>query len=92
LAKRGVVVFADLPAKAADGARAARLAAVVRRRQEKVSQRSGEKFAFVTLSDPSGEFEALVPPKVLREIRDVLEPGASVWSWQRSRRRTKGCG
>jgi DNA polymerase-3 subunit alpha len=51
---------------------------VVRRRQEKVSQRSGEKFAFVTLSDPSGEFEALVPPKVLREIREVIEPGASV--------------
>lgn len=78
LARRGVVVFADLPSKAAEGARAARLAAVVRRRQEKVSQRSGEKFAFVTLSDPSGEFEALVPPKVLREIREVIEPGASV--------------
>jgi DNA polymerase-3 subunit alpha len=53
------------------------MAAVVRRRQEKVSQRSGEKFAFVTLSDPSGEFEALVPPKVLREVREVLEPGAA---------------
>jgi len=78
LARRGVVVFADLPAKAAEGAKAARLAAVVRRRQEKVSQRSGEKFAFCTLSDPSGEFEALVPPKVLRDIRDVIEPGVSV--------------
>ncbi len=77
LARRGVALFAELPAKAADGARAARMAAVVRRRQEKVSQRSGEKFAFVTLSDPSGEFEALVPPKVLREVRDVLEPGAA---------------
>jgi len=78
LARRGVVLFADLPAKVAEGARAARMAAMVRRRQEKVSRRSGEKFAFVTLSDPSGEFEALVPPKVLREIRDVLEPGSAV--------------
>ncbi|MEQ8405508.1 MAG: DNA polymerase III subunit alpha [Oceanicaulis sp.] len=78
LARRGVVLFADLPAKAAEGARAARMAAMVRRKQEKVSRRSGEKFAFVTLSDPSGEFEALVPPKVLREVRDVLEPGGAV--------------
>ena len=78
LAKRGVSLYADLPARAAEGARAARLAGVVRRRQEKISQRSGEKFAFLTLSDPSGEFEALVPPKTLVEIRDVLEPGAAV--------------
>ncbi|MGJ3233311.1 MAG: DNA polymerase III subunit alpha [Oceanicaulis sp.] len=78
LARRGVVLFADLPAKAAEGARAARMAAMVRRKQEKVSRRSGEKFAFVTLSDPSGEFEALVPPKVLREVREVLEPGSAV--------------
>ncbi|XBQ15612.1 MAG: DNA polymerase III subunit alpha [Oceanicaulis sp.] len=78
LARRGVVLYADLPAKAAEGARAARMAAMVRRKQEKVSRRSGEKFAFVTLSDPSGEFEALVPPKVLREIRDALEPGSAV--------------
>jgi DNA polymerase-3 subunit alpha len=77
LAKRDVALFADLPARVADGKRAARMAAVVRRRQEKVSQRSGEKFAFITLSDPSGEFEALVPPKVLKDVRDVLEPGAS---------------
>ncbi len=78
LSRRGVVLFADLPAKAAEGARAARMAAMVRRKQEKVSRRSGEKFAFVTLSDPSGEFEALVPPKVLREVRDILEPGGAV--------------
>lgn len=77
LARRGVALFAELPAKAAEGRSAVRMAAVVRRRQEKISQRSGEKFAFVTLSDPSGEFEALVPPRVLREVRDVLEPGSA---------------
>jgi DNA polymerase-3 subunit alpha len=78
LARRGVVLFADMAARVADGRSAARMAAVVRRKQEKVSRRSGEKFAFVTLSDPSGEFEALAPPKVLREVRDVLEPGGAV--------------
>ncbi|KAA5804914.1 DNA polymerase III subunit alpha [Alkalicaulis satelles] len=78
LARRGVVLFADLPARAAEGARAARMAAIVRARQEKVSRRSGEKFAFLTLSDPSGEFEALVPPKILFAVRDRLEPGSAV--------------
>jgi len=78
LARRNVCLFADLPARAAEGASAARMAAIVRRRQEKVSQRSGERFAFLTLSDPSGEFEALLPPKVLRETRDILEPGTAV--------------
>ncbi|MBI1265121.1 MAG: DNA polymerase III subunit alpha [Alphaproteobacteria bacterium] len=80
LARRGVVLFADLPARVADGARAARMAAIVRRRQEKVSRRSGEKFAFLTLSDPSGEFEVLVPPKILFSVRDALEPGSAVIS------------
>jgi DNA polymerase-3 subunit alpha len=57
LARRGVALFAELPAKAAEGARAARMAAVVRRRQEKVSQRSGEKFAFVTCPIPLGSLK-----------------------------------
>ena len=80
LARRGVVLFADLPARVADGAKAARMAAIVRRRQEKVSRRSGEKFAFLTLSDPSGEFDVLVPPKILFSVRDLIEPGCAVIS------------
>ena len=77
LAARGVTFHADLgePGQAPG---AARMAGVVRRRQEKVSQRSGEKFAFLTLSDPTGEFEALVPPKVLAGVRETLEPGSAV--------------
>ncbi len=53
------------------------MAGVVRRKNEKPSK-SGEKFAFVTLSDPTGEFEVLFPPESLRKCRDVLEPGGSV--------------
>ena len=78
LARRDVVFHASLAQRAGEGASAARVAGVVRRRQEKVSRRSGEKFAFLTLSDPTGEFEVLVPPKVLREVREALEPGAAV--------------
>ncbi|MEE2524890.1 DNA polymerase III subunit alpha [Hyphobacterium sp. HN65] len=78
LARRGVVFVADAPDRVADGASAIRMAGVVRRRQERVSQKSGKRFAWVTLSDPSGEFEVLVNPDMLNAFRDVLEVGASV--------------
>jgi DNA polymerase-3 subunit alpha len=54
------------------------MAGVVRRRQERASARNGDKFAFVSLSDPSGEYEVLFPPESLRRCRDALEPGKSV--------------
>ncbi len=57
---------------------------IVRARVEKPAQ-SGGKFAYVTLSDPTGEFEVMVPPETLMEIRDIIEPGASVIARIRSR-------
>jgi DNA polymerase-3 subunit alpha len=51
---------------------------VVRRRQERTSAGRGDKFAFVTLSDPSGEYEVLFQAEVLRRCRDLLEPGRSI--------------
>ena len=57
---------------------------IVRMRLEKPAM-SGGKFAYVTFSDPSGEFEAMVQPETLMEIRDILEPGASVVVRIRSR-------
>jgi DNA polymerase-3 subunit alpha len=53
------------------------MAGIVRRKQEKPG-RTGEKFAFVTLSDPTGEYEVLFPPETLRRCRDHLEPGKAV--------------
>jgi DNA polymerase-3 subunit alpha len=53
------------------------MAGVIRRKQERPS-RSGEKFAFVTLSDPTGEYEVLFPPESLKKFRDLLEPGKAV--------------
>lgn len=50
---------------------------IVRAKNERPAQ-SGGKFAWVTFSDPTGEFEAMVPPETLMEIRDVIETGASV--------------
>jgi len=64
-------------AKALGGTEALRMAGIVRRKQEKPG-RTGEKFAFVTLSDPTGEYEVLFPPETLRRCREQLEPGKAV--------------
>ncbi len=53
------------------------LLGVVRRRMEKPA-RNGGKFAFLTLSDPTGEIELMVMPELLAECRDQLEPGKAV--------------
>ena len=50
---------------------------VVRRRVEKPA-RSGGKFAFLTVSDPTGETELMVMPEMLNDVRHELEPGKSV--------------
>jgi len=50
---------------------------VVRRRVEKPA-RSGGKFAFLTVSDPTGETELMVMPEMLNDVRERLEPGKSV--------------
>jgi DNA polymerase-3 subunit alpha len=78
LRRRRTDFLTDVIPKAEAGAEAFRMAGVVRRKQERASQSSGEKFAFVTLSDPTGEYEVLFPPESLRKCRDLLEPGKAV--------------
>ncbi|WP_397417335.1 DNA polymerase III subunit alpha [Phenylobacterium sp.] len=77
LRRRRTDLLTDATAKALAGAEALRMAGVVRRKQERPS-RTGEKFAFVTFSDPTGEFEVLFPPEQLRKCRELLEPGRAV--------------
>ncbi|WP_421931507.1 DNA polymerase III subunit alpha [Phenylobacterium sp.] len=78
LRRKRVDLLADVLPKAIAGAEAFRMAGVVRRKQERASASSGEKFAFVTFSDPTGEFEVLFPPESLRNARELLEPGKCV--------------
>ncbi len=78
LKRKRVTFVAEAIPLAEGGHEAFQMAGVVRRRQERASARTGEKFAFVTFSDPTGEFECLFPPEQLRKCREVLEPGASV--------------
>jgi DNA polymerase-3 subunit alpha len=77
LRRKRVAMLTEAMAQAEAGMEALRMCGVVRRRQERASQ-SGEKFAFVSLSDPTGEYEVLFPPESLRKCRDVLEPGKAV--------------
>ncbi|OIQ68705.1 DNA polymerase III subunit alpha [mine drainage metagenome] len=78
LRRKRTDLLADVIPKAEAGAEAFRMAGVVRRKQERASQSSGEKFAFVTFSDPTGEYEVLFPPEALRKCRELLEPGKAV--------------
>ena len=78
LRRKRTTLLADAIVQAEAGSEAFRMAGVVRRRQERASARSGDKFAFVSLSDPTGEYEVLFPPESLRRCREALEPGKSV--------------
>jgi DNA polymerase-3 subunit alpha len=50
------------------------MAGVVRRVQERPAQ-SGGKFAYVSLSDPTADFELMVMPEILPQVREKLQPG-----------------
>ena len=78
LRRKRTTMFTDALSQVEAGMEAFRMAGVVRRRQERASAKSGDKFAFVTLSDPTGEYEVLFPPESLRRCREALEPGKAV--------------
>jgi DNA polymerase-3 subunit alpha len=78
LARAGVETWASFREKAlTKGAAAARLAGTITMRQERRSK-TGNKFAFVGFSDPTGQFEAICFSDTLAAARDLLEPGKAV--------------
>jgi len=77
LRRRRTVLYAEAVGLAEDGIEAFRMAGMVRRRQERATQ-TGDKFAFVSLSDPTGEYEVYFPPESLRRCREYLEPGQAI--------------
>ncbi|HEY5411190.1 MAG TPA: OB-fold nucleic acid binding domain-containing protein, partial [Caulobacteraceae bacterium] len=78
LRRRRTTLYTDALVQAEAGVEAFRMAGVVRRRQERSSAKSGERFAFISLSDPTGEYEVLFPPESLRRCRELLEPGRAI--------------
>ncbi|CEJ13484.1 DNA polymerase III subunit alpha [bacterium YEK0313] len=69
--------FADFARSVRSGASAGRLAGVVTARQERRTK-TGNKMGIVTLSDPSGHYEAVLFSEGLALYRDLLEPGQAV--------------
>ncbi|MBN8942425.1 MAG: DNA polymerase III subunit alpha [Rhizobiales bacterium] len=69
--------FADFARSVRGGASAGRLAGVVTARQERRTK-TGNKMGIVTLSDPSGHYEAVLFSEGLALYRDLLEPGQAV--------------
>jgi DNA polymerase-3 subunit alpha len=59
------------------GATAGRLAGTITSKQERKT-RTGNKMGVVTLSDTTGQFEAVLFSEALAQYRDVLEAGRSV--------------
>jgi DNA polymerase-3 subunit alpha len=76
LRRQRVKLYLDAVTEALAGGEAFRMAGVVRRRQER--QGGSGKFAFVTLSDPTGEYDVMFMPEGLRAHRDLLEPGRQI--------------
>lgn len=77
LKRKQVMSLDDVTAKAERGACIVKMAGTVSGRQERKSAR-GNRFAFVQLSDPTGQYEVTVFSDTLEASRDYIETGAQV--------------
>ncbi|EAR49752.1 DNA polymerase III subunit alpha [Oceanicola granulosus HTCC2516] len=77
LKRKQVLTLDEVMAKAAGGACIVKMAGTVASRQERKSAR-GNRFAFVQLSDPTGQYEVTMFSDTLETARDHLESGSQV--------------
>ncbi|MCX7300255.1 MAG: DNA polymerase III subunit alpha [Rhodobacterales bacterium] len=77
LRRKGVTTLDEVTLRAERGAHLAKMAGTVAGRQERKSAR-GNRFAFVQMSDPTGQFEVTMFSEALEAGRPNLEPGAQV--------------
>ncbi|MFK7902540.1 MAG: DNA polymerase III subunit alpha, partial [Nitratireductor sp.] len=75
--KMRVQLFADFETSVRAGATAGRLAGTITSKQERKT-RTGKSMGIVTISDPTGQYEAVIFEEGLNKFRDFLEPGNSV--------------
>jgi len=78
LRQRKVVTFEELKNRTDRQSSIAQLAGVISKRNNRRSQKSDRPYAFVELSDPSGNFEVVVFSDLLAEQGDMLEPGEAI--------------
>ncbi len=78
LTRMGIVRYADLARKVRDGKSSrVKMAGIVIARQERTAK-SGNRFAFVSLSDASGGYEVTLFSETLATSREMLEAGKAV--------------
>jgi DNA polymerase-3 subunit alpha len=77
LKRRDVKTLTEITALAERGPLVAKIAGSVSAKQERKSAK-GNRFAFVSLSDPTGLYEVTVFSDTLEAARDNLEPGRNV--------------
>jgi DNA polymerase-3 subunit alpha len=77
LKRQGVMTFDEACLRVQDGPFVGKIAGSVSARQERKSAR-GNRFAFVGLSDPTGQFEVTLFSEALEAGRPHLEPGMRV--------------
>lgn len=72
-----------------NGASAGRLAGTISGRLERRT-RTGNKMGICQISDPSGQYEAIIFAEGLQNYRDILEPGRSVLLYVSAEMRQEG--
>ncbi|MCC5974784.1 MAG: DNA polymerase III subunit alpha [Rubellimicrobium sp.] len=77
LRRKGVMTLDEVTLRVERGPHLAKMAGTVTARQERKSAR-GNRFAFVGLSDPTGQYEVTVFSDTLEVARPFLEPGTQV--------------
>ena len=77
LSRMRVQSFSDFSLSVKNGAGRGRLAGTVVAKQERKT-RTGNRMGIITLSDATGQFEAVLFSEMLYQYRDLLEPGTSV--------------
>ncbi|WP_411888991.1 DNA polymerase III subunit alpha [Yoonia sp. SDW83-1] len=77
LKRKQVMTLDEVTARAEKGAAIVKMAGTVSGRQERKSAR-GNRFAFVQLSDPTGQYEVTMFSDTLEASREFLETGAQI--------------
>ena len=76
LKRRNTKMCEDIDNEYARGSRVLRMAGVLHKKQERLSQRTKKRFAYLNFSDPTGEYETFAGEELLGAYREYLVPGS----------------
>ncbi|WP_407051293.1 DNA polymerase III subunit alpha [Methyloraptor flagellatus] len=89
LEKMRVQMWSDFAESVKRGSNFGRLAGTVTSRQERKTK-TGNKMGIVRMSDPTGQYEAVIFSEGLSQYRDLLESGQSVVVYASAEERSEG--